>query len=328
MPDFSIGSPTIWNDTFEENYFFDGPNPVSDGEHLFSVSGYNTKMYVWKSIPNESGAKPDIVYNFRFLPLVFEPNDITLHNSTFAVVGTNSLILIWNSLPLNGELPDVVVDLYNYTHDRVTIGGVFIDDNYMYVWANCWLYIWNGTPTKPRHPDLQIFMPESISRIFSDGKHLITSTRDRKVVIFNVSDIINASIPFEAPLEEEGKKEKEEESPEPEDTEEPPEDQASTENLPKIVLSMYMGNEPLLAPQEVFSDGEHLFVVDLELSLVLIWSEFPTEDDQLPDVVIGKGRHMNTRDGLFWPQTVWFDGHYLWIGEVKFSGRLLRFSVG
>jgi hypothetical protein len=33
------------------------------------------------------------------------------------------------------------------------------------------------------------------------------------------------------------------------------------------------------------------------------------------------------REGLFWPGGLSFDGAYLWTGEYKFSGRLLRCSL-
>ena len=33
------------------------------------------------------------------------------------------------------------------------------------------------------------------------------------------------------------------------------------------------------------------------------------------------------REGLFWPGGLSFDGAYLWTGEYKFSGRLLRYSL-
>ena len=33
-----------------------------------------------------------------------------------------------------------------------------------------------------------------------------------------------------------------------------------------------------------------------------------------------------TRNQFFWPGAIAFDGTYLWVGEFKFSGRLLRFS--
>jgi hypothetical protein len=31
------------------------------------------------------------------------------------------------------------------------------------------------------------------------------------------------------------------------------------------------------------------------------------------------------KDNLFWPAACAFDGTHLWIGEFKFSGRLLRY---
>jgi len=61
----------------------------------------------------------------------------------------------------------VVIDLAEYLmppkgEEEVTVSGISLDAEHMYAWANNWLYIWNGTPTEPRPPDLLIFMPESI----------------------------------------------------------------------------------------------------------------------------------------------------------------------
>ena len=33
-----------------------------------------------------------------------------------------------------------------------------------------------------------------------------------------------------------------------------------------------------------------------------------------------------TRNKSFWPANVCYDGTYLWLGEFKFSGRIMRFS--
>ena len=35
----------------------------------------------------------------------------------------------------------------------------------------------------------------------------------------------------------------------------------------------------------------------------------------------------NSRNGLFLPAQISFDGSFLWVGEVKWSNRLLRFRV-
>jgi hypothetical protein len=62
---------------------------------------------------------------------------------------------------------------------------------------------------------------------------------------------------------------------------------------------------------------------------VLIWRN-------IEDAILGKGADVTLgikswrpeigKDRLFWPAVPSFDGDYLWLGEIKFSGRILRFS--
>jgi hypothetical protein len=49
------------------------------------------------------------------------------------------------------------------------------------------------------------------------------------------------------------------------------------------------------------------------------------------DVILGKDNFEDVqprigRNGLHYPSALWFDVSYLWVGEVKFSERLLRFG--
>jgi hypothetical protein len=85
-------------------------------------------------------------------------------------------------------------------------------------------------------------------------------------------------------------------------------------------------------PVGIFSDGIHLFVVDQGFNRVLIWNEIPTTDGQVPDVVLGQpdfysSRPSINRDGLFFPMGLTFDGVHLWVSEVKFSDRVVRFPI-
>ena len=41
----------------------------------------------------------------------------------------------------------------------------------------------------------------------------------------------------------------------------------------------------------------------------------------------GPTRPDTTRSGLFWPSTLSFDGRWLWVGEFKFSGRIVGFEA-
>jgi len=85
-------------------------------------------------------------------------------------------------------------------------------------------------------------------------------------------------------------------------------------------------------PVSVATDGEHIIVADTYNNRVLIWNRFPERNGTPADIVLGQDSFENdlppryTRDGLFSPGGIWFDGHFLWVEEFKFSNRILRYS--
>ena len=172
--------------------------------------------------------------------------------------------------------------------------------------------IWKKPILEERAPDCMVVIGKDASgNIFSDGEHLIITTRTipRKIIIYNLTDIFSIAEPYIIP---EGEAEK------------PP--KMELPNIPCVKLSIIKEDDPMGTPQDVYSDGKHLITVDLERNLILIRNEIPHKNDTLPDIMIGSWKPMNTRNGLFWPRYIWFDEHYLWIGEIKFSSRVLRFS--
>jgi len=287
-PDFSIGSPDININPLSENYFVGNPVVASDGKHLFAISDFDQKMCVWKNLPDESNAKPDIVYSLDLAPW-----DITLHNGTLAIGGRQN-IYIWSEVPLNGELPDIILGPTIGNTKLQSVGGVALDDDYFYVSDEHAgkIYVWRGIPDESRNPDYIIEMTPNIRRLSSDGKHLAVACYEcQAVYIFSVSGI-------------------------------------PTNEPPVILQNMPTGRFNL--PEGVFVDGEHLFVADTVSSRVLIWNEIPRESNMPPDIVLGEDnfedRYPEQRiDRLFWPGSVCFDGSYLWVGEFKFSNRLVRF---
>jgi len=289
-PDFSIGSQDIYTNPLAENYFMGNPAVACDGEHLFAVSDFNQKMCVWKSLPDESGAKPDIVYSLDLAPW-----DIALHNGILAIAGRQS-IYIWNAAPLNGELPDVILGPRIGSAEFHSICGVALDDEYFYISDEELgkIYVWQGIPDESRDPDYTIEVRPHIRRLSSDGKHLAVACNEGQAVyVFSVEGIPR--------------------------NEEP-------------ITLMDMEGMRFNLPEGVFVDREHLFVADTVSSRILIWNEIPQESNQPPDIVLGEDNFENRYpaqriDRLFWPGTVCFDGSYLWVGEFKFSNRLVRFPV-
>ena len=82
----------------------------------------------------------------------------------------------------------------------------------------------------------------------------------------------------------------------------------------------------------VYVNNDKLFIGDTGNNRVLVWSKFPESELDEPDIVLGQPDftsqyRANSRDRLFMPSAISFDGSFLWVGEFKFSNRLLRFSV-
>jgi hypothetical protein len=87
-------------------------------------------------------------------------------------------------------------------------------------------------------------------------------------------------------------------------------------------------------PGGVLLAGQQLFVADTGNNRVQIWNNFSSAVAKNPaDIILGQPNAaipttpMIGKNRLFAPATLSFDGSYLWVGEFKFSGRLLRFSV-
>ena len=296
-PDFVIGSPDINTNTLDTNFIMSNPQPATDGKSLFVSSDFDKRLYVYKNLPDESNAHPDFVYT-----LPAEPWDMAISGSKLALAGKKT-VFVWNTLPLNGELPDKTFT------DRIgnvqfqDLKGVAIDTKYFYLSdAQAGkIYVWDGMPSTDSNP-VFVINADSPERLSSDGNYLACITPNSggsgsSVKIYRISELSSNSIPIDI-----GNRQK--------------------FNLPQGVL---------------VSQG-HLFVGGTGVQKVFMWKN-------VEDAIAGKdadvilGSPMTSRadtytlvpeigqDKLFMPATLAFDGSYLWVGEFKFSERLLRFSV-
>lgn len=281
-PHFVIGAPDIYTNTYASNYFITNPIPASDGEHLFVSSDYDDTLSVWKQLPDESNAHPDIVYHN------IGGWDNALYENTFIIVGGNKkdTLYIWNELPL-GQEPDTILqgEIGSITFQELS--GVALDENYLYVADKQAdkIYVWEGIPTKDAEPAYELDS-DTPMRLSSDGTHLaVTKTEKHTIDIYTIADL------KEGPTAIGG---------------------TGVFNLPQ-------GAE--------IADG-HLFISDTGNNSVYIWED--VEDaiaGKSADIKLGKGGVPQIgKETVFWPAVPSYDGSYLWLGEFKFSGRLLRFS--
>jgi uncharacterized protein (TIGR03437 family) len=288
--DFAIGSPDINTNPLAASYRLNNPVPVTDGKSLWVTSDFDRKMYVWKNIPDESGAKPNFVYN---LSAQIWDNDI--YGDRLALAGANT-VYIWNRLPRNGELPDVIFNGRIGAVQLRSLRGVAMDDKYFYLADEQAgkIYVYEGIPTQDSNPKYTLDLP-AVQRLTSNGVYLVALSQQAAqggaCFFYRVADLTAPPQQLRWP----GKF-----------------------NMPYDALLPNGG----------------LYVADMGNGRVQLWRRL---EDALaggnPDVILGAKElndftHETARDKLFRPGALAFDGSYLWVGEFKFSHRLLRFDVG
>lgn len=287
-PDFAIGAPDINTNTLDTNFIMSNPVPATDGKSLFILSDFDGRLYVYKNLPDESGAHPDFVYQG------VGGLDNELFGNKLAVAGQKG-VFIWNKLPLNGEKPDLVFasSIGNVSFQDLT--GVAMDDKYFYLAddrANK-VYVWQGIPDQNSNPLFSLSI-QDLWRLSSDGKYLaVTRMYNHSIDLYSIDTLSANSKPI-----------------------------ASVGGVGKFNLPQY----------GVVSHGA-LFVGDTGFNRVHVWKDI---NDAIAgknaDVILGAENLQDTtpeigRNKLFWPTAPAFDGSFLWVGEFKFSERLLRFSI-
>ncbi|MFZ3077563.1 MAG: hypothetical protein WA139_03850 [Candidatus Aenigmatarchaeota archaeon] len=292
-PDFAIGSPDINTNTLDTNFIISNTVPATDGKSMFVSSDFDRKLYVWKNLPDESNAHPDFVYS-----LPDAPWDNALFGNVLALAGKKS-VFVWNRLPINGELPDAILADKIGNVQFQELQGVAMDAKYFYLsdWQAGKIYVWEGVPSADSNPKFTI-SADSPGRLSSDGKYLavtqtLSKTPGGSISIYAVDGLSPSAQP----------------------------------------LAVLGGSGKFNLPQKALVSQGHIFVGDTGFNRVLIWKN--TEDaiaGKNADAILGAETLADTtpeigRNKLFWPAIPAFDGSYLWVGEFKFSERLLRFSV-
>ena len=297
-PDFVIATDSNENPLVNNHYFMDNPSPIQYEDSLVVLCGFTHQIEVWKDIPDESGAKPDIVYKVPFEPLSGE-----VYDDKFYVIGRGGnavggfLVWNWDDL-LTGKEPETI-EYQNIGNIMLSEGeGITFDDQYAYVSANGILYVWDQPFSWNEEPKYEINLGGYIGQISSNGETLAAeyTGSSNTIILIDVETLGNPSPSYVE------------------------------------LLTSHSGVRFNL-PGDVFIDDNYLFVADTSFYRVLIWNNIPSSGNDEPDIVIGQEDFSNglqpkfTRDGLFMPMGIYFDGSYLWVGEFKFSHRVLRYSI-
>jgi hypothetical protein len=284
-PGFAVGSDGVSEDVWAKRFQIQNPIVATDGTSLFASSDFDRKLFVWKRLPDESGAKPDLVYH-----LPEGPWDNAVHGSCL-VLGGRQTVYVWKSLPLDGQMPDAVLRRRIGSVELREITGVALDDQHLYVADRQAhrVYVWQGIPDPDDEP-VHILEAQNPGRLSSDGTWLVIAPFDgQDIVLHSVDDLAGR----------------------------------------KVWLS---GRGRFNLPGKAIVAAGRFFVANTSHHRVDVWEDVNAAlRGAPPDAHLGASGPMDHapgigQEGLFMPGSLAYDGTHLWVGEFKFSTRILRYS--
>jgi hypothetical protein len=296
-PDFAVGSITPATNTLDSIHYIQNPVIATDGKRLIATSDFDRSLWIWKTLPQKSGTAPDLKMSLTGIDLA--PWDNALYNGKFVAAG-KSKIAVWDNLPLNGELPDRIFNGKIGTAQFQEIKGVALDSLFIYVADQSGkIFVWNNLPVTGNEIPFSTIALSSVppNHLNSDGKYLCAAVQGNPpaVYIYRVQDILSMSNPLPYKIVTSG---------------------------PGIALNL---------PAEAATYGNALAIANTGNHSVLIWKDIHSVGQESP-VILGQPVPPTYKaaigdDRLFMPASLAFTDSTLWVGEVKFSSRILKFSV-
>ncbi|WP_303858094.1 Ig-like domain-containing protein [Aminicella lysinilytica] len=312
QPAFAL-SGTTTNNTLLSNGLIMNPNVATDGKSLVAVSEFDLTLSIWNKIPDSPAVKADVVYKTD--PLM-TPNDVAVYKQKL-VVATDHSLMIWNKIPTKGQKWNTLVSGKIGSVVMSGINSISMDAKHFYISDKKTnkVYIYNSIPGKTTKPVATI---SGISgKLTSDGDTLTVARTGldgglcKEVLIYDISDLSNIT--------------------------------RQTVNGYTINGNFINFND---ATDCVLADDGRLMIADANNHYVLIWNSISDAvnkkevaaylghgQDYYDSTQIPGGNTFKTdvveiagAGSLCMPTFLAYDGNYLWVGEFKFSSRLMRFS--
>lgn len=297
--DVSVKSATVANGLYQN------PIPATDGKSLVLVDDYNRLIAVYKKIPNTNNVKADVVYNFG--SHWDYPIDIAIDSNGKMFVLTAKAVLVWNKVPLNGEMYDSRIELdYDINKDGSRIEA---DDSFLYIYSKKDSRVYKFDKNAKDYSfarALQSVPVSDLRNLSSNGNYLlIAGMYEAKITVLKTHDLSKYG----------------------------------------EVYSSDMGNHLNLPTDARLLPNGQLAVVDA--NRMRVWNSL---DEAIGDKNLSKCISLGTLDNysisykdngsdvtdqpslatdgsLFTPTSLAYAKGHLWVGEFKFSARLVRYDL-
>ncbi|MBL7828923.1 MAG: T9SS type A sorting domain-containing protein [Saprospiraceae bacterium] len=296
LPDFAVGSSTPGTQTLDSIHYIQNPVLMTDGTRLIVSSDFDRAVYVWDVFPSYSGQPYDHKIKMN--------NNVQLwagvvHDSKL-ITGARNTISVWNQTSQITSQPDQVFVNQIGTALLDDVRGVAMDNQHFYASTRSGkLYVWAGFPANSSQNPIHTLTSSTgqYGHIYADGTYLCAVRQEPPsgVDVYRIADLDAGNLqPFKVIS-------------------------SAQIRLNLTAYAVTFGNSLAIASQ-----GDHR---------VLLWKELSDWGDPAKVVVLGQGG-ANSYDAaigldrLFMPSTLLPFENQLWVGEFKFSSRILKFSYG
>lgn|GEM_PF-4416409 len=302
-----LGADEKTKSTTVDRGIYQNPIAAVSDKSMVIADDYNRLLCVYKKIPKTNNAIADFVYRFDATEF---PVDIEIDNDGKLFVLTGKSLLVWDKVPTKGQ---------NYTK-RYALGEeigninacLAVDDKFVYIvseYSNT-LYKFKKTAKSFKLTKASKKVSLRSSRnIFSNGKYLLSANANEgKIEIYNVSDLSfygeikgegfdpgsQLSQPGSAIITTEGKL------------------VIADSDYDRLLIYNSMG--------EAIKDFKSAIIVgQLDNYKISSYSLSGFPMDETPSI--------KSTGSLFTPTSLTYRDGHLWVGEFKFSSRLLRYDL-
>ena len=298
-PSFVIGSESNSHNTLNDINYIQNPVMATNGDIFVVTSDFDRSLWIWNSLEFESGMAPDVKIDLAVQDIDAAPWDNALFGDYLVAAGKRK-VLVWESVPMNGEGPDYILENSIGSFSFEEIRGVAMDSEFLYL-ADKYgkIALFSEVPDSGSdEPDLIIETGyNSLNLMHSDGTYLsaVNQEGNPAVLLYKVSDL------------------------------------KSGNTVPYKNISVNEQDFRLNLPASAITFNGSIAIANTGNSSLFLWEDLEDAGSRESVIVLGKDDPESTdaeigRNSLFNPASLYYYEGKLWVGEVKFSSRIVQYS--